>query len=133
MGAIMDRLNLIVQRSQDLSALREPIRQRFVEGNREAVLSGKSPTGQAVAALRPSTLKRRKGTGPPRAPRRESSRVIANYVVTVQEGPGGLTFTGGWPGFPEIRYVDAARPTVGFRPEDVAWARERLREHVTEP
>lgn len=136
MGKLSERCADLARRCGDLSPLQEPIRQRLWEGNRAAVLAGKTPTGAAVAPLKASTLKRRKGNGPPRAPMGAASRVVAGCVVAVTAGVGRLGFTQSWPGFPEIEYLDsgtkrmAARPTLGFRPEDLDWVRAKLREHI---
>lgn len=136
MGKLSQRCSDIARRCGDLSALREPIRKRLWEGNAAAVMAGQTPTGQTVAPLAKSTLKGRKGNGPPRAPRGRSSRVVAGYVVSVDAGPGRLSFTGSWPDFRPVEYLDRgtrrmpARPTLGFRPADLDWIRGRLGEHV---
>lgn len=130
MGAILERLQTLAQRSGDLSPLRESVRRRLLEGNAQAILAGQTPQGQPVRPLAASTLRRRKGTGPPRAPRGRQSRVIAGYVVQVEAGPGLLRFLGSWPGFPAVEYLDRTRPTLGFRPEDLDAIRAELRTHV---
>lgn len=137
MGKLLERCQDLARRCGDLSALREPVRDRLWEGNKGAVLAGLTPLGAPVAPLLPLTLKRRKGGGPPRAPMGAGSRVVAGYVVAVDAGPGRLAFTGSWPGFsPVIEYLDAgtsrmaARPTFGHRPTDLDWVRDRLRAHV---
>jgi hypothetical protein len=81
-GLIHDRVSDIARKCGDLSSLQEPIRSRLVEGNRQVIMSGTSPGSTAkVAPLAPSTLRRRKGNGPPRAPRGEASRVVAGCEV----------------------------------------------------
>jgi hypothetical protein len=137
-GKLSERCAAIARRCGDLSPLAAPVRERLVEGNRAAVLAGVSPDGRPVAPLAASTLKRRRGTGPPRAPRGAASRVVAGYVVAVDAGPGRLTFTGSWPAFPQVDYLDRGtrrmppRPTYGFRGEDLDAVRAMLRGHVTE-
>ena len=136
MGKLAERCADIARRCGDLSPLRAPLRQRLWEGNRAAVLAGTTPTGQAVAPLKPSTLKHRKGNGPPRAPQGAGSRVVTGYVESVVAGPGRLSFTGSWPAFPQIEYLDRgtnhmqARPTFGFRPVDLEATRADLRRHI---
>ncbi len=138
MGAITDRLDTIARSAADLSPLAEPVRARLWEGNRAAILAGQSPDGSAVAPVKPSTMKRRGGSGPPRAPHGSSSRSVARYVVDVVRSVAGvLTFRGHWPGFErEIQSLNdgskrmAPRPTFGFRAVDLEWCRAKLREHV---
>lgn len=136
MGKLAERCSDIARRCGDLSPLREPVRARLWEGNKAAILAGQTPQGAEVAALAASTQKRRKGGGPPRAPRGAASRVVAGYVVTVSAGPGQLSFTGTWPDFDAIGYLDGgtkfmpARPTLGFRPVDLDWIREQLGSYV---
>lgn len=130
MGKLLQRNQEIARRCGDLSPLAEPVRARLVLGNREAILAGLSPDGRPVAPLKPSTLKRRTGTGPPRAPHGASSRVVADYVVTVVAGVAALRFTGTWPGFPAVEYLDRTRPTLGFRAADLEWIRAQLRKHI---
>jgi hypothetical protein len=130
MGKLLQRNQDIARRCGDLSPLAEPVRARLVQGNREAILAGLSPDGRPVAPLKPATLKRRKGSGPPRAPEGASAKVIIDYVVTVAAGPAALRFTGTWPGFPVVEYLDRTRPTLGFRAADLEWIRTQLRKHI---
>lgn len=138
MGKLLDRNREIARRCGDLSPLAGPVRDRLILGNRTVVLAGVSPgSTKLVAPLKPSTLARRKGTGPPRAPMGAASRIVTAYEVQVTAGVGRLSFVAGWPGFsPVIEYLDrgtknmAARPIFGFRPIDLEFVRDRLREHV---
>ncbi len=137
MGAISDRLTQIIANAGDLAPLERPIKERLEAGNREMILAGKSPDGSSVAPVKPATLKGRVGPGPPRAPRGSASRVIKDYVVAVVTEGGRLKAHGSWPTFAQaIAALDqgtkrmAARPTMGFRREDLEWCRARLREHV---
>jgi len=131
-GKLSERCADMARRCGDLSPLAAPVRQRLWESNRDLIRRGVSPDGRRVKDLAPSTLKRRKGTGPPRAPRGDSSRVVSDCVVSVDAGPGRLAFSKSWPNFPEIVYVDAARPTMGYAPEVLEWVRGQLRAHVIE-
>lgn len=140
MGKLAERCADIARRCDDLSPLVDPIKKRLWWGNREAVVQGVSPNGRPVAPLMPSTLARRKGDGPPRAPMRDKSRVITMYEVNVVAGPGKLSFIGGWPGFtPIIEYLShgtsrmRARPTFGFREIDLDWIRKQMQSHIIQP
>jgi len=138
-GLLRERVADMAKRCGDLTPLAEPVRQRLIEGNREAILQGVSPDGNRVAPLKRSTIKRREGrSGPPRAPGFSNSRVITMYEVKVIAGPQKLTFTGGWPDFePILGWLDkgtrkmVARPTMGFRQADLDWVRGEMKAYVT--
>jgi hypothetical protein len=131
MGKISDRLSQIIANGSDLSPLAAPVRDRLLDGNKEMILAGQTPDGRPADPLKPETLKRRKGSGPPRAPRGAASRVIADCVVAVFTAGGRLSFTKSWPHFgAAVAGMDRKRPTMGFRRADLDWTFEKLREHV---
>lgn len=130
MNKLVERVREMSRRCGDLRPIQETVREILWEGNRDAILAGVTPGGVRVDDLKPSTLKRRKGSGPPRAPRGAASRPISEYVVSVSAGPGHLSFTGSWPDFPEIEYVDRLRPTLGFRTQDLDEIRGLLTSYV---
>lgn len=136
MGAVFERISDIAKRCGDLSPLQEPVRARLWEGNAFNVLAGLTFDNVPVAPLKASTLRRRYENGPPRAPNGSASRAVHFYTITVNAGVGDLRFIAGWPGFPEIEYLHygnpnmAARPTIGFRPQDLQWIREQMAPYV---
>lgn len=133
---IAERLSDIARRCGDLSPLREPIRKVLVEGNKARALAGVDPQGRAYARLAASTLSRRAGTGPPLAPRYAASRVVTQYVVNVQAGPGRLSFTGSWPNVHFMEYHERGgrylpqRRVFGFRRQDIDAIRPMLSDYI---
>lgn len=159
-GLLRERCAEMAKRCGDLSPIAEPVRKRLWEGNKAAILAGVSPDGRQVAktwrqmnaesqwmtrrlasgkVVRFKMLGYREGgDGPARAPHRERSRSVTTYQVNVIAGPQKLTFTGGYPDFePIMGYLDKgtrympARPTMGFRQEDLDWIRNEMRQYVT--
>ena len=136
MGKLLERLSDIARRAGDLTPLREPIRRILWEGNRDRALAGTDAEGRAFAPLAASTLKHRDGSGPPQAPHGAGSRVVTDYVVDVQAGPGRLSFTGSWPGLAWMIYHIRGtrrmprRDPLGFTRSTLDRARTLLREHV---
>ena len=135
-SALKDRLSDIARRCGDLSPLREPVRKILVEGNKARALAGVDAQGRPFAPLAASTLARRRGSGPPLAPRGTQSRVVTQYVVNVQAGVGRLSFTGAWPSvhFMEFhatgtRYMPKRDP-YGFRQVDLDRIRPMLADYV---
>ena len=135
MGTLIERNAGILARIENLSPLRERIQRRFYEGNRAAVLAGLTRDGSPVAPLRPSTVQRRQGNGPPRAPSGPNARIITAFVVAVNVSAAGLVVTGGWPSFEASKHLNNGtrymppRP-AGWRPEDVAYATAELKRYV---
>jgi hypothetical protein len=135
-GPAAERLADLARRCGDLTPLREPVRQILVDGNRERSLAGTDPQGRSFAALAASTLRRRRGTGPPLAPRGAQSRVVTAYEVDVLAGAGRLSFTGSWPSLPWMEYHHSgtarmpARNPYGFRQQDLDEVRALLVRHV---
>jgi hypothetical protein len=135
-GPAAERLADFARRCGDLTPLREPVRQILVDGNRERSLAGTDPQGRSFASLAASTLRRRRGTGPPLAPRGAQSRVVTAYEVDVQAGTGRLDFVASWPSLPWIeyhvtggRYLPVRNP-FGFRSKDLEAIRELLSDHI---
>jgi hypothetical protein len=135
-GPTAERLADLARKCGDLTPLREPVRQILVDGNRERSLAGTDPQGRSFASLAASTLRRRRGSGPPLAPRGAQSRVVTAYEVDVLAGAGRLTFTGSWPSLPWMEYHHTgtarmpARNPYGFRQQDLDEVRDLLVRHV---
>jgi hypothetical protein len=136
MGRISERLADVARRCGDLTPLADPVRRLFWEGNRAARLAGVDAEGRPFAPLAQSTLKRRKGHGPPLAPEGEASKIITGYVVQVTAGPGRLTFAGSWPDLDWIQYAAdgtrhmPARDPLGFRRQDIDQVRDWMRGYI---
>lgn len=108
------------------------------DGKREQLLQGVDWRGRPFAKLKPSTLKRRKGTGPPLSPRRGDSRSITHYYVAIDHvGPGEMHVEADWQ-LAWMRYHNtgtrhmAARPPGGFRSQDVKKVLAALRRWIME-
>lgn len=138
MGAIKERLSEMAKRCGDLTPLAQPIRERLQEGNRAVIMAGVSPGSTAkVAPLAASTLKRRKGDGPPRAPMGEGSRVVSGCAVNIITGVGRLEITKSYPTLGRIAdYLDEgtprmpARPFKEFREVDREWIRGQMKAYT---
>jgi hypothetical protein len=135
-GLIQERIADIARRCGDLSPLAVPVRKVLVDGNRERALAGTDANGVRFAPLKPSTLERRKGSGPPQAPRGASSRIVTGYVVSVLASVARLLITGSWPTLAWLGYHRtgtkhmARRDPYGFRPKDLETIRGMLRGYV---
>jgi hypothetical protein len=133
---VAERLGDIARRCGDLSPLREPVRRILIEGNRARALAGVDAQGRRFAPLAASTLSRRRGTGPPLAPRYAASRVVTAYVVNVIAGPGKLSFTGAWPSVHFMEYHHTGtrymprRDPYGFRQQDIDRIRPMLGDYI---
>jgi hypothetical protein len=134
--AQVERLADLARKCGDLTPLGPRVRDILVAGNRERSLAGKDVSGENFVALAPSTLARRKGTGPPLAPRGASSREVTAYEVELRVGPGRLDFIAGWPSLPWMNYHILGVPErlprrdpSGFRVKDLEAVRALLREH----
>jgi hypothetical protein len=77
---------------------RERVRAIVIEGNRAGLLAGTDKQGRPLAPLAPSTLRDRKGTGPPLVPRGEASRFISGFRAEWIEEAGGYVLHCGWAG-----------------------------------
>lgn len=131
-----ERLGDMAKRCGDLSPLAAPVRRIVEDDNREAILSGQDCRGHAVSALAPSTLERRDGSGPPRAPHGMASRLVAGLVVVVHAGLSRLAISKTWPDAPWWVYHASgtrnmpARDPSGVRPEATARVRELLSKYI---
>lgn len=67
--------------SRAVLSARKDIRQIAIDDNRDKLLRGVDRYGRPMARLAASTLKRRKGGGPPLVPEGDRSRFIANFEV----------------------------------------------------
>jgi len=108
----------------DLTPLANTIGTIMVEGNRRGLLEGTDSFGDRMTDLRPSTLRRRKGDGPPLIPDGEGSSFIAGFGFEVQASPDRTLIIGSW----NVPYVHfhatgtanmVARDPVDIRPSDV--------------
>lgn len=132
MGIINDRLAAIVRRAEDLAPIGDRVRAILWTGNKERALAGTDAQGRPFRPLAPSTLRRRKGSGPPLAPEGADARIVTGYVVVVSAASGRLTATGSWPDVPWVEYAaQQGRDCYGFRQIDVDKVRATLRGHMT--
>ena len=135
-GATRGRIAELARKAGDLTPLREPVREILVRGNRERALAGTDVQGRRFAPLAPSTLRRRVGTGPPLAPRYQSSRVVTEYEVDIRAGEGQLSFIAGWPGVSWMEHHHTGTPRMprrdpyGFRQRDLDAVRALLKAHM---
>lgn len=83
--------------SADLGQLMPDLERIAWQSNRDGLLAGTDRDGVPMAPLAASTLRYRKGDGPPLVPRRNQSRMIANYRVTSFRRPdGNWVILGAW-------------------------------------
>lgn len=113
----------------DLRPLAERVAPLMVEDNRRGMLAGTNADGSRAADLAESTIRRgRGGDGPPRVPRSEGSRFIADYAVEHQSAPDRELLIGGWRSTPFVRFHSGPsggrnannmpyRDPIGIRPE----------------
>jgi hypothetical protein len=127
--SLVDIFNEFSLRLGNFSPTFPALEKLFFEDNKFAILSSLNVDNSVTAELMPSTLKRRQGSGPPRAPRFSGSRSISLYRVNIKQTGSNLEVTQSWGGFDEaIRNLHSGnpymkpRPTIGFRPDSVARA-----------
>lgn len=118
-AGILGRLAEVLGRLGDLSPI-APAAERLVwAANRDRLLQGLDPRGDALAPLRPSTLadRRRKGCppGPPLLRHGEASRAIAGCRVDAFPGPGRLEVAKSWPTVPFMQFHISGTPTMPRR------------------
>jgi|SRR6185312_3648163 len=83
--------------ARDPSPILDHLQRIAWQDNRDGLLAGTDRDGRKFAPLAASTLRRRKGTGPPLVPMREQSRLIANYRVgSIAMGAGTAKIIGYW-------------------------------------
>jgi hypothetical protein len=130
-----ERLADLARKCGDLTLLREPVRQVLIQGNRARAVAGTDAQGRTFAPLAATTLKRRRGPGPPLAPRGAQSRAVTAYEVDVTAGTGRLSFIGGWPSLTWMEYHHTGtarmprRDPYGFTAKTLEEVRTLLREH----
>lgn len=114
------------------------IQQILKDGKKEQLLQGVDWRGRKFAPLKASTLKKRRGKGPPLSPRYAESRFVTHYYVLVDPaGPGQVAIEADW-SLSFSRYHNtgtkhmAARPPGGFRSKDMAKVRAALRSWIME-
>ena len=77
-----------VTRSIAFADFRGDVAQAVKRGLAANVMAGKDGMGRPMAKLAPSTLRSRKGSGPPLAPHGQNSRVFTRFRAEwIQEGP----------------------------------------------
>jgi hypothetical protein len=117
---------------------RDDIGQIVKDGNREGLLAGTDRYGRAMTPLAESTLKRRRGSGPPLVPRGSASRPIRNFVVNWVSAASGWVMVAGWTGMarggkPWMQYHITGgkylprRDPAGIRPRHWNLIRARIR------
>jgi hypothetical protein len=114
--ALLDRL-----RHPDLAPLAEDIRGIMAEDMRTMLLDGLDADGTTTFRLEKSTIERgRPGDGPPRAPRREGSRIITDYRVDIQQSTDRTLLIGGWRSTPFIHILaSGTKPPHSMVPRDM--------------
>lgn len=136
MGAVLQRLNMLIDRVNDLTPVVQPIKQVMIDRNRERAVAGVDAHDRALIHLAPSTLKHRHGTGPPLAPMTEDSHIVLDYQVDATITPTRLSFRGGWPTFHIMDYHCEGGPNLpirnplGFRNAELDRIRGILRNHL---
>lgn len=124
--------------SRAVARARDDVGEIVKAGNREGLLAGTDRYGRPFAPLAESTLKRRRGSGPPLVPRHGQSRPIRNFVVRFVPTSQGWTMIAGWTGMsaggkPWMQYHITGgrnlprRDPSGIRPRDWNKIRQRIR------
>lgn len=142
MDLFYDEAKGILARMNNTRPVHGKIQQIFKDGKKEQLLQGVDWQGRKFAPLKPSTLKRRRGKGPPLVPKGEDSRPITHYYVLVDPaGPGQVAVEADWH-VPWMKYHNTgtknrdgtqrmvARPPGGFRARDVEKGAEALDEWI---
>jgi hypothetical protein len=133
---LLARNRLIAERIDRPAPMAERLRVLFVEGKRAQLLAGHDAQGTPFAPLAASTLRYRKGFGPPLVPNEGASKLIAGYVVTITTEPAQIRVEAGWPGLDWVRYHQSGtrrmpqRDPGGFRAPDVAEALRLWKEDI---
>lgn len=132
MGKLIDRNRVLLARINNLAPIEPKLRRIFVEGKRFHLLRGTDAEGKPFQPIKPSTAKRRGGTGPPLAPRGAASRIIADYRVVFETVATRIKVTAGWPmGWVQHHKTGGRRlpkrDPGGFRAIDVREALQTLK------
>lgn len=86
------------QQIRKLDTLASKMRKVVVDDNRKFALLGIDKYERDYAELRPSTIRTRRGSGPPLAPRNGTSRVIRRFYCDYTTSNGQITLNAGWRG-----------------------------------
>jgi hypothetical protein len=124
--------------SQAVVRARDDIGEIVRTGNREGLLAGTDRYGRAMTPLAESTLRRRRGSGPPLVPRGSASRPIRNFVLHWVAAASGWVMVAGWTGMarggkPWMQYHITGgrrlprRDPAGIRPRHWNLIRARIR------
>jgi hypothetical protein len=126
-GAILERLNALVDRTRDLRPLAEPVGRLLWEANRDRALRGVDCDGNPFAPLARSTLddRRRRGypPGPPLSRRGPDAAPIRGCVIEATAGEGRLEFRKSWPDVPFMTYHIQGTPRMPRR-SPLGWGDE---------
>jgi hypothetical protein len=128
----------ILARLANTKPVQPTIERILVQGKKTQLLGGVDAKGKPFAKLAKSTLKRRKGWGPPLSPRRAESRLPSRYAVFFQDSPNGVRVSAGWLGLPWLKYHKTGtermpkRDPGGFRAQDSVAAGKALRAWIME-
>ncbi|MDB5350177.1 MAG: hypothetical protein JWN86_1424 [Planctomycetota bacterium] len=123
---ILRELDYLANLQTDLEAIHSTIVDAIHDANRADRLDGVDKDGIALAPLAASTLKSRKGTGPPLAEHGPDARVIRNLVVDLEFEPNLMSIRLMWPGCEWLKYhADGSgrlpvRDILGMRPMTIA-------------
>jgi hypothetical protein len=114
-----------------MAAFRDGVKKAVVEGHKEGILAGTDKMGRRLAPLAPSTLKNRKGTGPPLAPQFAAARVISSLQVDWQRASGISVMVAKFVGMdskagrPFMQYHMTGAPAVNLPKRDVGGIRPK--------
>lgn len=129
----IQRLNTYLARIPDAVAPARfvaPVRDAMIEGHREGTLAGTDGAGLPLAPLRPATIARRDGTGPPTIPHNERSRMLRLYAVDAVVTDRKATLRGHWDAVPFAKYLLDRWPLDGLRPDTVRSIRHAITEII---
>jgi hypothetical protein len=115
LDSVIVRLDELAARLRDLRWLAERIAEILVRQNYEARVAGLDATGEPFLALAPSTLKRRKGTGPPLAPEEGASKIANPAIEIIPLGDGAWRIALSWPDMPYLKYHVTGTPNMPAR------------------
>lgn len=118
----------------DLMPLAEECREIMIEDNREGLLASTDSFGDPMTPLEESTIKTRRGNGPPLIPQGAGDPAISDYQVKILPTNDRILCIGHWPNTPWIHFHATgftvtnnhgikipvvARDPVGIRPNGV--------------
>jgi len=127
-GDLVAHNRAILARARDIRPIEPMVRHVLTTGKRDQLLAGVDSLGRKFAPLKRSTLKRRKGNGPPLIPGRTSSRMISRYRIVFEGRGDRVAVLAGWDGLPWLQYHRTGTARMAKR--DPGFFRERDREAV---